>query len=222
MSRQVCFYASQKDIDVLVDHIHNLCAIIVDTSGNILSSGALSSIADIDYCQEHFDGNKFFVTRSNLVLRYYYREGMRFIDQMQSEIIELSLCRPSPIETIDTSSVDSIYLKDGFVVINDSEAYYRQISELMKNPTYVSNPYYIENGFDCGRIWYSPDYVDENGVRTKKAKDLHDLYGSLSRFLKKNFRITKDKSAYVGKDAYEKYLQGTFVPCAGRHKIIVD
>lgn len=221
MGKQVCFYASSKDIEMLIDYIHSLCAVIMDSSGNILSADDLRSITDVDYCEEHFCGNKFFLTRSN-VLHFYQQDGKSFIDQMQSEIIELSLCRPSPQKIVDTTVVDNNYLKDGFVVITDSEAYHRQIRELMENPTYIPNPHYIENGFDNGRIWYSPDYIDENGVRIKKSKDLHSLYASLSRFIKGNFRITKDKFAYIGQDAYKKYAQGDFIPCSGRYRIIVD
>ena len=222
MGKQVCFYASQKDVEALIDQIQRSCAIVVDASGSVLGSEALLSIADFDYCKEHFGGNKFFVTKPDLSLLYYRHEGHIFIDQMQSEVIELSLCSPSPLKVVDTSSIDNNYLKNGFVVVSDSDAYSRQMSELMKNPVYVLNPNYVENGFDYGRIWYSPDYVDVNGSRAKKSDDLHKLYKSLSKFVKSNFKMTRDKSAYIGQDAYEKHLQGVYVPCSGRYKVIVD
>lgn len=222
MGKQICFFASSKDIKLLIDQVQSLCAIIVDCSGNMLNSDELWAITDANYRKEHLDGTKFFISRPYLSLCYYQLHGKSYIDQLQSEVIELSFCRPSPVKIIDTSSVDNHFIKNGYVVIDDSEKYHGMMNELMKHPVYVLNPNYIENGFEYGRLWYSPDCMSGNGIRTKKSKELHELYNALRRFIQHNYKLTKDKFAYIGPDAYEKYKQGNFVPCSGSQRIVVD
>ena len=222
MGKQICFYATQKDADVLIEQIYLQDGVIVDLTGKPLNKEELQSITDNAYCQKHFESNKFFVTKPEFSLCYHSNTAKKSIDEMKAEVIEFSLCAPSPAKTIDTSSVDNNFRKDGFVVIDNSEEYHRQLNELMKSPVYIDNPNYIENGFEHGRFWYSYEFFNDKGKKASKSKELDRLFNSLSKFIKSNFRQSKDKFAYIGADAYEKYREGVFIPCSGRNKIVIE
>lgn len=221
MGKQICFYASQKDVDALTEQIHRQGGLVVDTVGKPLSKDELQLISDYNYCKEYFGSNKFFVVKSNPSLHFDSDTVKRSIDEMKAKVIEFSLCTPSPTRVIDTSSVDDYFRKGGFVVITNSEEYNRQMDALMQNPVFVDNPNHVEHGFEHGRFWYSPDIYDDKG-KVSKSKELDKLFSSLSRFIKNNFRRSKGRFAYIGPYAYEEYLQGLFVPCSGRNKILVE
>lgn len=42
------------------------------------------------------------------------------------------------------------------------------------------------------------------------------------KFIKKNYKLTADKFAYIGTDAYEKFKEGVFIPRSGCNVIKVD
>jgi len=222
MGRQICFYVTQKDADTLIEQIYLQGAMVVDFAGRPLQKEELQSITDNDYCQKHFESNKFFVMKPSLSLYYHSNAVKESIDEMKAEVIEFSLCRLSPAKIIDTSSVDNNFRKNGFVVINDSDEYNKQMNELMKNPVYIDNPNYVEHGFEHGRFWYTSEFFDDEGRKIKKSKEIDTLFNSLSKFIKNNFMLSKDRFAYIGAGAYEKYQEGVFIPCSGRNKIVVE
>ena len=222
MGKQVCFYVTQKDAGTLIEQIYLQGGIVVDLGGKPLNEEELQSIAGNSYCQKHLESNKFFVTKPELSLCYHSNTAKKSIDVMKAEVIEFSLCTPSSATTIDTSSVDNNFRKDGFVVIDNSEEYHRQMNELMESPAYIDNPNYVEHGFEHGRFWYSYEFFNDEKEKVSKSKELDRLFNSLSKFVKSNFKLSKDKFAYIGADAYEKYLKGVFIPCSGRNKIAIE
>lgn len=222
MGKQICFYITPKDVNSLIEQIYLQNGFVLDSTGAALSKDELVSIAHYDYCEKHFDSNKFFVAKSDFSLYYHCNTVKRRIDEQRSEVIEFSLCTPSPAKVIDTSSVENNFRKDGFIIIDNQNEYYRQMNELMKNPIYTDNPNFVEHGFEHGRFWYSPEYFDDNGKKVSKSKELSKLFNSLSKFIREHFKQTKDKFAYIGTDAYEKYRDGDFIPCSGRNKIVVE
>ena len=215
MGNQICFYVTQKDADTLIEQIYHQGGGVVDLTGKPLNKEELRSITD-------FESKKFFVTKPEFTLCYHSNTTKKSIDEMKAEVIEFSLCAPSSAKTIDTSSVDNNFKKDGFVVIDNSEEYHRQMNELMKSPAYIDNPNYVEHGFEHGRFWYSYEFFNDERKKVSKSKELDRLFNSLSKFVKSNFKLSKDKFAYIGAGAYEKYLEGVFVPCSGRNKIAIE
>lgn len=222
MGKQICYFAKQKDINELIVYIYMLKGKIIGSESKELSEEELQLLYDYDFCQERFGKNKFWITKPGfkLVLKKY--GGVEAIDELSSEVIEFSLCTPQLEKEIDTSPVDNNFRKGGYLIIDDSDEYQRQIQELMKNPTYIDNPNYIKNGYEHGRLWYAPEYYDDSGEKIHKSKELDTLYNALNRYIRKNYRISKTKFGYIGPDAYQRYLEGKFIPCSGRNKIEFD
>lgn len=214
MGKQICFYGTQKDVNDIIEKIQLKYGVVIDGTGTVLSKTELNSIADWYYSKSHFGGNKFYITKQEFLPYYRTKTTEKSINELTFEVIEFSLCTPSPAKVIDTSSVDVRFSKDGFVTIDNPDEYHRLMNELMENPIYVCNPNYVENGFEHGRLWYSASCFD--------SKEVCELYNSLSRYIRKHFRQTKDKFAYIGIDAYERYRQGYFIPCSGRNRIVVE
>lgn len=220
MNKQVCFFITQKDVDFLISYIYSLDAFLIDYAGELLTKQATAFIADYSYCQTHFGYNNFLITKPNFSLSYRTASGKPEVDQYVSEVIEFSLCTPIPKKIIDTSSVDEKFRKGGVIVIDDSEKYHCLMRELMLDPPYVENPNYIENGFEHARFWYSPTFFTSDNNVVRKSKKSDALFNNLKTVIKENFKLSKDKFAYIGPDAYEKYLLGTFIPCSGRNRLV--
>ena len=220
MGRQVCFFATSKDVDLLIEKIHKLDAEIINDFGSVQSLSEIYST--INNNNTNTSRHKFFVAKREFLLCDYERGAEKLLDQRKSEIIELSLCAPSPCEIVDTSLVDSKYTKNGFLIIDNADEYSKKMEELMKSPTYRPNPNYVKNGYDYGRLWYSSSFIDKEGINIKKAKNLDTLYNALQHFIKTKFRLTKDGFAYIGPDAHKQYIKGIFIPCSGSYRIQVD
>ena len=218
MGRQICFYASPDD---LYDLLNIICTnnSIFDSSGTKLEFEEVFSRVNRDFSGQSYTASSLFIGQEEFRLSYY--DGQT-LDQTKSEIIQFNACSKNPSDIIDLSPVTSKFLKNGFIVIDDSDEYYRQMDELMKNPTFISNPNYIENGYGHGRFWYSPIYYDEIGQKQVKNRELDRLFNRICGYIRKNFKLTADKFAYIGPDAYNEYIQGSFIPCSGRNRIIVE
>ena len=220
MSKQICFFATQKDINLLLSRIYSLEAIVVDYTGKPFSKEELLYATEYSCWQNYYQHNKFLITRPRASLSYRIAHERVEVDQCISEVIEFSLCTPVPRIVVDTSSVDEEFQKDGMIIIDDTERYDRLMKELMNDPPYIENPSYIENGFEYGRLWYSSTFCNPNGDIIKKTKDGDLLFKNLKTFIQRHFLPSRDKFAYIAPDAYEKYLLGTFVPCSGRNRIV--
>jgi len=59
-----------------------------------------------------------------------------------------------------------------------------------------------------GRIWVEPRYYDENGIIKNKEAWLAQKFNAYRSWIKKNFRISADKSAYIGAEAYALKTKG--------------
>lgn len=220
MSKQICFFTTQKDIDLLISLIYSLGAIIIDYTGKTLTKQVLSNIADYDHQQKNLHYNNVLITKPNFTLAYKMSSKGMVVDKCVSEVIEFSFCSPVPRTIIDTSSVDEEFRKEGIIVIDDTERYHRLMKALMDNPPYIENPIYIENGFECGRFWYAASFYDTDGNLNPKSKEVDTLFRGLKNHIRKNFLLSKDKSYYIAPDAYEKYLLGFYVPCSGKYRIV--
>lgn len=221
MGKQICFFATPSDLNKLFEEMYLDNIIFMDDFGQKQDKEKLFFMVNRDFSGKSFSESHFYITKTGVNLFYNYYDGGKKIDQLKSEVIQFHSCTQSPPIIIDTSSVDNNFRKGEFVVINDSDEYHKQMTELMKNPAYINNPNHVEHGFEHGRFWYTSDFYDDEGKKVRKSKELDKLFNGLSKFIKRNFKETKDKFAYIGPDAYEKYQEGVFVPCSGRNIINV-
>lgn len=209
MGRQICFFATQKDVDFLVREVEKKEGFILDFSGNALSQSELASIADEEYCQQRWGSNQFCVATKNSSITYKNSK----IDVLSSDIITFSLCKSSPKQIIDTSCVDQQYQRRDCVIITAPQEYRNQIKELIKCPVYITNPNYVKNGYQHARFWCSTS-KDLFGT-----KEFEQLFLHLKKVIQKTFRLSKDKQFYLGEDADKQFQKGLFIPCCGKNHI---
>ena len=164
MGRQVCFFATNEDLQSLIELVKSKGGIFVNLRNEKL---------------EEFVNGQFFITLKNSKLSYWnnnktlpYTEG-QFIDRFSSEIVILDSCRRVEFPNKD--------------------------------------PY----GYEHGRFWYETSYFDNDGNTVKKSKELDLFFNSLKRYITKNYILSINKHWYMGPDAYQKYLEGNYVPYSG-------
>ncbi len=141
---------------------------------------------------------------------------------------------PKALPDILKSRIDAIAIPDAVIVIahsNDGEPFLdrcdSEVIEFSMNRR-VTLPYSprptadplpaIENGYEYGRFWYTKEGFDGERcewVPKPHEKELTKLFNFIHRTIRKNYRIDTNHSEYIGPDAYEAYLNGTFVPCQG-------
>jgi len=222
MGRQICYFITQDDINKLVEAIYLNNGIILNYNGKELTKEELTFLADYEIYKRNFGLHNICITRKDFKIIYNFKKFKKWIDMFKSEVITFSLCTQRPEKIIDTSLVSNNFTRNGFLMINDRKEYDRQIAELMKNPTYIDNPTYLQNGYEHGRLWYEHSYYDKNGVVIRKPKELDDFYNKLKKYITKNYKLTADKFGYIGPVAYEKYKEGVFIPASGRNAINVE
>lgn len=220
MAKQICFFATQKDVELLLHNIYALGAIVIDYKGTPLTNNTLPTVS-FDNLQAGREHNNYLITKPGLSLVFRTSSQTSEIDQVASEVIEFNVCRPIPKKIIDTSSVDKEFQRGGIVVIDDTERYNQLMKKLMLNPPYIENPNYVEYGFDHGRFWYASECLSIDGEKQNKSEELGVLFSNLRKYIKTNFILSKDKFAYIGPNAYKMYRSGTFVPCSGKNRIII-
>lgn len=198
MGKKVCFFITEKDAIDLIEIIKFYGGVKFDTEKNDLQKN-----------------NKFFFKLPDSVLVYASYNGEKNLNQIESEIIEFSLSKPQSPQVLDVSSVEEHFRKGEFIVVDDSDKFRSLMDELQKNPIYIDNPNYIPNGYECGRIWFEPKYYDINGIKKSKNKKLTSLFSAIKRYVQKNYVLATNKNYYIGPDAFQKYIDGEFIPCSG-------
>ena len=204
MGKQICFFTTEEDTRDLIKIIRSVGGIIVN-----IKNQEIKTITD----------SKAFVRLKSSIMLYDIVGEEQLINQNKSEVIEFSLCARQHLQIIDTSSVDNHFKKGQFLIIDNPEEFRMQMDKLMQNPVYIKNPNYITNGFEHGRFWYNPEYYDVEGNKVIKSSELNSLFGFLQKYIKQHYKLSKDKFGYIGFNAFQKYLEGVFIPCSGKNKI---
>ncbi len=191
MGRQVRFFVTDNDIDDLIEVIHQ-------NNGQIITrlSKQCSSLADFKE-KDDLEGKQFFIKFQNSKLINRGGLSSHILDQLSSEVVEVSLCRNVNKEIVDVSMLGKTV-----------------------EPIYIPNPDYSLSTFECGRIWYESKYYDEQGNIVEKSEDLKTMFDILKKYIRKNYHISVQKDYYIGPDAYLKYLKGEFKTKAGRYDIV--
>lgn len=61
---------------------------------------------------------------------------------------------------------------------------------------------------EYGRLWVEMKYWDEKGQLITKDKQLNKRFEFYRKWIKENYRISKDKGFYIGDEAYKLYREG--------------
>lgn len=218
MGKQIRFFATPTDLKRFwADTLQN-GLVAIDCYGDLLKFEQINALIERDFRGDCFGVSNCYITRDGLDLYYFPNKRL---DVLKSEVIQFSACTQSPEKKVDLSSVTSRFSKGGIIVIDKSNEteYNRQLSELMENPTYIRNPNHVPNGYEHGRLWFSPDYYDDNGQKMWKSDELSKIYSALVRRIRRTFKPSKAHYGYIGENAYQMYLEGKLIPCSGKNLI---
>jgi hypothetical protein len=71
-----------------------------------------------------------------------------------------------------------------------------------------STIYHSKKEIGLGRLWVQTKYCDENGVPVKQPKWVIDIFDKNVKWIKKNYKKSKEYSYYIGEEAYKLYKDG--------------
>ncbi|MCL6591888.1 MAG: hypothetical protein K6U80_18300 [Firmicutes bacterium] len=66
-----------------------------------------------------------------------------------------------------------------------------------------------------GRLWVNSQYWTKDGVLTKQPEWLMQIFNKAVKWIKKNYRRSKDEHYYIGEDAYRLYAQEGWIMSTG-------
>ena len=211
MGRQIRFFATASDFHQLLDIIYSRGAYVLDHSGNKLSLENIKENIFDSYTTENFL-HHFYIVKDGW--RIAFSNG--FVNQLDSEAIEVSICRKIPEKTVDMSPVHKHFQINGYTVISDSDKYFELLREYEKNPIYIPNPQYVENGYEHGRFWCPSFFYDADSKSPPQSKAVTREFNALVRVIKKLGTLSDDKkTAYILPDAFEGFKNKTFIPRSG-------
>jgi len=70
---------------------------------------------------------------------------------------------------------------------------------------------WVEGNLSPGRIWGEFKYWDSNDELATKSSEFNEMYNTLAKWLKKNMKLSTDKSFYIGEYAYQLYKEKQYV-----------
>jgi hypothetical protein len=214
VGRQIPLFATDSDFHMLLDLVYKRGLYVIDFSGKKLSLNEIKdSISEVYKTGKHHP--HFFIVRDGWKIAF--SDG--FVNQLDSEAIELSICHRIHEKKIDLSPVDKHFQKGGFTTISspeESDKYHKMLDEYLKDPILIPNPNYVENGYEHGRIWYPTCFFGANGKTTLPTRELGKEYNALVRSIKKISIRSDDKLPfYMLPDATENFRRKNFVPRSG-------
>ena len=216
MGKQVCFFATPSDLKQLFDDVFCGELWLLNQNGERIDFRNLYGCITNDFFGKSFGQSQCYLTKKGFKLSY---NSYNRINQLESEVIQFNSCIQLPRRTVDMSSVYAKFTKDKFIVIDNVAEFECELAKCRENPTYIDNPNYIENAYKHGRFWYESFYYDDMGNKVYKTKELDKLYLMFQKHIRKNYILSEDKFAYIGLDAYQRYLSGNFVPCSGKNRV---
>ena len=134
------------------------------------------------------------------------KESKHFILNNKGHIIKFDEIQASNTLSLFISLPDSIIRKysSGFIDSISSEVIqYTRCTELEGK------------GLRDGRIWAEVKFYDDNDQLTGKRKEFEEMYKLYEKWLRKNFKISKEKDYYIGSDALRLYREEGYIMVAG-------
>jgi hypothetical protein len=98
------------------------------------------------------------------------------------------------------SQIGPLLLSDGFV--DDGKS---TVIEFIKCA-------FEENGglVKEGRLYIRTEYLDENQNFVRKSEEFIKWYQKYKKYITKNYKISKQKTRYIGPNAYNDYQEGKY------------
>ena len=218
MGREIFYFATPIDLEQFYIEMLSNNIFAVDHFGNRLEIEYFNYLVKSEFEGNHVEPIFCYLTKKDLDI-FYFPDDDKHIAPGISDVVDFQVCKPLPKKIVSMPWLTEKFEKGSCGTIEDTEEYYRQIDEALTHPKFIENPYYIENGFDPGRLWFAPDYYNSKWKQVHKTKGLKRLYLPIERYIIKNFRLAKDNFGYIGPNAYQMYLNGDFVPCSGKCRI---
>lgn len=219
MGRQICFFATHLDLKELFTIIIAKNIFLLDNTGKKIDYDDFFRCIDNYFKNENSSSEIWYLASDDSKIKYLENNGYFCVDQIKSDVVEFYHSTRISKKILDTSSVDNLFLKQGFIVIDDVDKYNDMMKELKKKPVYIDNPNYVENGFQYGRFWYNDSYFDENGTKHIKSSSVTAIFNSLKKYMSNNYSLSETKFAYIGPDAYMNFKMNKFIPCCGKNVI---
>lgn len=218
MGRQIPLFATDSDFHMLLDLVYKRGLHVIDYSGKKLSLNEIKYVISDAYKTGKCDPHAYIIREGWKIV---FSDG--YVNQLDSEAIELSICRRIHEKMIDLSPVDKHFQKGGFTVISspeESDKYQKMLDEYLKDPILIPNPHYVENGYEHGRLWYPTCFFGENGKTSSPTRELGKEYNILVRAIKKiSIRSDEKLPFYMLPDATEKFRRNAFIPRSGSYTI---
>lgn len=143
------------------------------------------------------------------------RDEEKFLEYVKESGDQISDNKSNPIEIdkfgriiekIDQPSITQLFITSPeSKIINDENGFIDQIlSDVIVFRRCLINE---EKMVWEGRIWAEFKYYDDNEEMIKKEKLFEQKFNKYRSWIKKNFRISLDKSSYIGEEAYTLYKE---------------
>lgn len=216
MSKQICFYSTEQDIKELFNCSFLKDIILIKNDGKEVAIDEFLNDAYTYFADDSFSIKTYYLCDKDSIIEYDKIDNNCYINPTKSDVIEFFYNHKIPPKVLDTSSVDKLFMKNGFLIIDDSSRYRILIKELYEKPKYIDNPNYIKNGYEHGRFWYCDKYLDDLGNIIKKSNGMSKVFDQIRRYISKNYLLSCTKFAYIGLDAYNNYKLNRFIPCSGK------
>jgi hypothetical protein len=113
----------------------------------------------------------------------------------------------------DTFELMQVYIKSPQTVIKKWFTGY--VDPFSSNVIELIRSRIKDKRIGCGRLYIQTTGLDENVTIKRTEKWLEEKYGFYKKWILKHCKISKDKSAYVGKMTYSLYK-------AGGYKLVAD
>lgn len=219
MSKQICFYSTEPDLKDLFSSGFMKDIILIENDGTEITIEEFLIDVNNYFSNDRFSVNTYYLSDKNSIIEYDKNDNNYYVNPTKSDVIEFYYNHKIPPKVLDTSSVDKLFTKNGFLIIDDSLKYQALIKELCEKPHYIDNPNYVKNGYEHGRFWYCNKYIDDTGNIVMKSNRMLKVFNQIRRYIAKNYLLSCTKFAYIGLDAYKNYQMNGFIPCSGKNAI---
>lgn len=211
MGKQICFFANEVDLKEMFKIVALDEIVLLNKTGEIVTIEDFFSCIDSYFQKDNQLTQTWYLSCSDSKIEYIISGDYRCVNPLKSDVIEFHHCTKIPSKILDTSSVNNMFLKNGFIVIDDTDKYNSLMEELRRNPKYINNPHYKKNGFEHGRFWCNDSICDD------KRNKLFRKFNQIKRYISKNYILSKQKYAYIGPHAFDDLKNGNFIPCSGKN-----
>jgi len=186
MGRQTNFFMNKDDLDNFIIFLRdqNDCLIKAEAGENL---GPMF-VSESEYLTDF----RYYIYNTSYKISFEYFEHDRELT--------LRTIEKFPLKDREelTREAEKRFKRFGYVRSFDSEVIEVITSKIIENEKQIME----------GRIYVELYDFDENDMKYKRSEALESMYVKYSKYIKKNFKISKDKYYYIGPGAYELYKKG--------------